>query len=81
FQSNRTLTSVQQQYMYKALNLTKSVWEKMVDIHDRLVPMTHDGYLKLYQMSQQDLSQRFGAILLDERQDVNPVIPNQVKIL
>ncbi|ELQ08651.1 hypothetical protein A988_21337 [Pseudomonas syringae BRIP39023] len=80
FQSNRTLTSVQQQYMSKALNLTRDVWEKMVDINDRSVPMTHDGYLKLYQMSQPDLSQRFGAILLDEGQDVNPVIANLVQI-
>ncbi|MFA0921917.1 UvrD-helicase domain-containing protein, partial [Pseudomonas tremae] len=80
FQSNRTLTSVQQQYMSKALNLTRDVWDKMVDINDRSVPMTHDGYLKLYQMSQPDLSQRFGAILLDEGQDVNPVIANLVQI-
>ncbi|RMP40366.1 hypothetical protein ALQ26_04546, partial [Pseudomonas amygdali pv. lachrymans] len=73
-------TSVQQQYMSKALNLTRDVWEKMVDINDRSVPMTHDGYLKLYQMSQPDLSHRFGAILLDEGQDVNPVIANLVQI-
>ncbi|WP_102818531.1 UvrD-helicase domain-containing protein, partial [Pseudomonas syringae] len=80
FQNHRTLTSVQQQYMSKALNLTRDVWEKMVNIQDRSVSMTHDGYLKLYQMSQPDLSQRFGAILLDEGQDVNPVIANLVQI-
>ncbi|GAB0063283.1 MULTISPECIES: UvrD-helicase domain-containing protein [Pseudomonas syringae group] len=80
FQSNRRLTSVQQQYMHRALDLTRDVWGKMVDVQDRSVSMTHDGYLKLYQMSQPDLSQRFGAILLDEGQDVNPVIANLVQI-
>lgn len=80
FQNNRILTSVQQQYLSRALDLARSVWEKMVDLQDRSVSMTHDGYLKLYQMSQPDLSQRFGAILLDEGQDVNPVIANLVQI-
>ncbi|EKG33646.1 putative DNA helicase [Pseudomonas avellanae BPIC 631] len=34
FQNHRTLTSVQQQYMSKALNLTRDVWEKMVNIQE-----------------------------------------------
>jgi len=37
-------------------------------------------YLKLYQLSKPDLSERFNAILLDEGQDVNPVIADIVKI-
>jgi integrating conjugative element membrane protein (TIGR03747 family) len=37
------------------------------------------SYLKLYQISQPDLSQRFECILLDEGQDVNPVIADLVK--
>ncbi|MBI6855536.1 ATP-dependent helicase [Pseudomonas cichorii] len=80
FQSNRMLTSAQQQYLVKALRLAGVVWLRMVDLSDRQVPMTHDGYLKLYQLSRPDLSQRFDAILLDEGQDVNPVIADLVQM-
>jgi hypothetical protein len=80
FQSNRTLTTAQQQYLVKALLLARSVWDRMVDLQDRSISMTHDGYLKLYQISRPNLSQRFGAILLDEGQDVNPVIADLVQI-
>ncbi|EBS4058347.1 ATP-dependent helicase [Salmonella enterica subsp. enterica serovar Newport] len=36
-------------------------------------PVTHDTYLKLYQLSQPDLSSRYGTVLFDEAQDANPV--------
>jgi hypothetical protein len=36
-------------------------------------PVTHDTYLKLYQLSDPDLSRRWGTILFDEAQDANPV--------
>ena len=49
-----------------------SVWKRVIDLQDAGVQITHGGYLKLYQMSRPDLSNRFGAILLDEGQDVNP---------
>lgn len=55
----------------------KEVWEKMKSIEDPF-PMTHDGYLKLYQLSKPDLSYYYGAILLDEAQDANPVISSFV---
>lgn len=80
FQENRLLTSAQQQYLTKALRLAQEVWARMIDLEDRSVPITHDGYLKLYQMSRPNLSARFGAILLDEGQDVNPVIADLVEI-
>lgn len=35
--------------------------------------MPHDGYLKLWALSQPDLSHRYDMILLDEYQDTNPV--------
>lgn len=37
-------------------------------------PVTHDTYLKLFQLSAPDLSRRWNTILFDEAQDANPVI-------
>lgn len=36
-------------------------------------PVTHDTYLKLYQLSRPNLSSRYYTILFDEAQDANPV--------
>lgn len=36
-------------------------------------PVTHDTYLKLYQLSHPDLSSRYSTVLFDEAQDANPV--------
>ena len=52
----------------------------MIDLQDTGMSINHDGYLKLYQLSKPDLSERFKVILLDEGQDVNPVIADLVKI-
>ncbi|MDA8140757.1 MAG: UvrD-helicase domain-containing protein [Desulfobacteraceae bacterium] len=38
---------------------------------DPQIGMTHDGYLKLYQLSNPDLN--YDCIMLDEAQDINPV--------
>lgn len=80
FRDNQVLTSAQARHLHKALTLAKSVWKRMIDLQDLGMAITHDGYLKLYQISQPDLSQRFECILLDEGQDVNPVIADLVKI-
>ena len=47
------------------------VWSAMCD-PGHAIPMVHDGYLKLYQLSEPRLS--FDGILLDEAQDTNPVL-------
>lgn len=49
----------------------QQVWAKMIDEHDAFTA-THDMYLKLFQLSQPDLSQRYDVILMDEAQDQNP---------
>ncbi|WP_034950402.1 UvrD-helicase domain-containing protein [Erwinia oleae] len=41
-------------------------------------PVTHDVYLKLYQLSQPDLSKRWQTVLFDEGQDANPVTQSLV---
>jgi superfamily I DNA/RNA helicase len=47
------------------------IWADMVNPKSKC-PMTHDGYLKIYQLSKPSLK-RFDGILFDEAQDVNPV--------
>jgi len=48
----------------------KAIWAQMQDLKSE-VPMLHDGYLKLYQLSDRRLP--FDRILFDEAQDTNPV--------
>lgn len=74
------LTSAQERYLNQALVAAMSIWKRMTDLQDTAVQITHDGYLKLYQLSKPDLSQRFDCVLLDEGQDVNPVIADIVRI-
>ncbi|ABM39524.1 UvrD-helicase domain-containing protein [Polaromonas naphthalenivorans] len=50
--------------------VAKQLWERMIDLHDE-VPISHDGILKLYQLSQPRLS--YPYLMLDEAQDTNPV--------
>lgn len=54
---------------YVAL-MAKRLWDMMCDPASP-VPMVHDGYLKLYQLSSPVLP--FDYIMLDEYQDTNPV--------
>lgn len=49
----------------------RELWIRMSDPQQSEVPMLHDGYLKLYQLSQPQLP--YHIILLDEAQDTNPV--------
>lgn len=59
------------------LYLIEEVWRQMSDL-DSDFPITHDGYLKLYQLSKPNLALRFGAILLDEAQDTTPAVASLV---
>jgi len=54
-----------------AVSAARHVWSKMVDPNDAL-SMGHDGYLKLWALSQPTILGDF--ILLDEAQDTNPVV-------
>jgi len=54
------------------LDACQSLWLSMQSFDAGSLPMTHDGYLKLYQLSQPNLSS-YDGILFDEVQDVNPV--------
>ena len=58
------------------VELAKKLWSIMQSGKDQNVGMIHDGYLKLYQLSKPKLN--FDCILLDEAQDINPVIADMV---
>ncbi|XP_051889779.1 F-box DNA helicase 1 isoform X1 [Pristis pectinata] len=51
----------------------KRIWKKMVDLCETSYLMTHDGYLKLWQLNKPSLSQ-FDVILVDEAEDCSPDI-------
>jgi len=57
-------------YRPEALAAAARLWSRMIDPHDRL-PMLHDGYLKLFQLSDPRLG--YDVVLFDEAQDANPV--------
>ncbi len=52
--------------------LRSALWQRMTSPQSAH-PVTHNTYLRLYQLSQPDLSQRFDITLFDEAQDANPV--------
>ena len=57
-------------YKAQLLDGARAVWEQIKRGNDPF-PMTHSGYLKLYQLQKPEISAR--TILLDEAQDSNPV--------
>ncbi len=56
-------------YEGRIVEAADRIWKLMVE--NEKFPMTHSGYLKLYQLSKPILSQN--TILMDEAQDSNPV--------
>jgi len=64
---NQDENTVIQIILYQAERL----WTKMIDTEDSTVPMIHDGYLKLFQLSNPVLS-GYDEFLVDEAQDSNP---------
>ena len=56
----------------KILGAIQILWYEMSRT-DSVFPVTHDTYLKLFQLSHPDLSKRWDTILFDEAQDANPV--------
>ena len=64
FRDRPMLTSAQERYLKQALAAAMGIWKRMTDLQDTAVQITHDGYLKLYQLSKPDLSQRFDLSLI-----------------
>lgn len=61
----------------KVLAAAQLLWRESAR-QDGTFPVTHDVYLKLYQLSQPDLSKRWQTLLFDEGQDANPVTQSLV---
>ncbi|HGW9584263.1 TPA: hypothetical protein ACNEFQ_004638 [Escherichia coli] len=61
----------------EVLPLAVRLWHRMCDRSDDF-PVVHDLYLKLYQLSQPDLSAKYDEILFDEALDASPVISDLV---
>jgi len=55
------------------LTASLRIWHAMCDTKNLDMPMPHDGYLKLWQLSNPDLS-KYDTVLLDEAQDTNPCL-------
>lgn len=49
----------------------KTLWSRMQNVDDDDVPMMHDGYLKLFSLTEPVL--QFDYVIFDESQDANPV--------
>ncbi|EKC4133174.1 UvrD-helicase domain-containing protein, partial [Salmonella enterica subsp. enterica] len=54
------------------LRSARKVWDMMSDRQGDF-PVTHDTYLKLFQLSHPSFSSRYSTVLFDEAQDANPV--------
>jgi superfamily I DNA/RNA helicase len=52
----------------------QELWKQMKELDNTNIPMTHDGYLKLYQLSNPQL--QYDMIIIDEAQDSNPTVIN-----
>jgi F-box protein 18 (helicase) len=56
--------------MPNIVNSANQLWQRMCDPDDERIGMLHDGYLKLFQLSEPVLA--FDVIMIDEGQDLNP---------
>jgi len=61
----------------KTITYAYEYFEKMCDISNQNVPMTHNGYLKLFQLKMPKLN--YDYILVDEAQDSNEIMLSIVK--
>ena len=54
-----------------------NIWKRMVNPRDKGVGITHDGYLKVYQLSKPTIT-GFDCLLIDEAQDCTPGMVSNV---
>lgn len=67
-----SLSPPEQRYKAELVTHATELWTRMVSEEDPF-RITHDGLLKVYQLSDPDLSVFYSVILFDEAQDANPV--------
>lgn len=54
------------------LRVAGKIWDRMRDPKDEELPISHDGYLKLWAL-EEPVIEDYDVLLLDEAQDTNPV--------
>ncbi|CAH3113056.1 unnamed protein product [Pocillopora meandrina] len=59
------------QHIQKVVSHAHGLWERMRDRGDGEFPITHDGYLKIYQLNRPVLD-GYDCLLVDEAQDCTP---------
>ncbi|MBL8677288.1 MAG: ATP-dependent helicase, partial [Alphaproteobacteria bacterium] len=62
-----------ERFVYQSMMYAQKLWKEMICLDSRKIPITHDVYLKLYQLSHPRIP-NVDCIMLDEAQDANPVI-------
>ncbi|CAF1016050.1 unnamed protein product [Rotaria sordida] len=71
-ESNNQLVLTHQEKINLAAD-ARCIWAIMKNIRDIRVLMTHDGYLKLYQLSKPQI-QLYDCLFIDEAQDLTPAV-------
>jgi F-box protein 18 (helicase) len=56
----------------RVIEYAEEIWEDLFVSNSEITAITHDCYLKKYQLSEPDLSEKYDCIMLDEAQDTNP---------
>lgn len=59
---------------FKARIYAEKLWEDYVKPKNSTFPITHDCYLKMWQLSDSNFMSKYDLILFDEAQDANPVM-------
>ncbi len=72
WQHVRTSPETPERQRTRIRSVARKLWEKMQDPADATVPISHDGYLKLWAL-QKPRIENYDVIFLDEAQDTNPV--------
>ena len=62
----------------KLISYTTSLW-KLVTDWSTDIPIQHDTYLKLWQLSKPELGKYYDVLLVDEAQDTNPCFEDVIK--
>ena len=70
FKKTDQIETLIEEVSHKAAKLATLVWTRMCDKSNSDIGMTHDGYLKLFQLSCPKLS--YDVLLFDEYQDATP---------
>ena len=65
-----TLSGSNEKLLAKIVDMAKSVWDMAKSFKNRDIGMTHNGYLKMYQLKGVD--EYRGLMLVDEAQDLTP---------